>query len=369
MASTTSPLPPRLVEALGAQAKACAELGSNFSALLCALLARDGVPDGPVSRVLHELTNAHVDIGPAGASLPLRLIGSLHRLVLDGTDPVLAAAYPPAMHPGESALASALTDAFSKHGERIAEFLQSAPQTNETGRSAVLAPALALLAARYELPFKLSELGASAGLNLNWPLYKIDYGQWSIGPGDSTLKIGVRWHGPTFDAVAMAVDDAKGCDLHPMPLETDEQRNAMLAYVWPDQPDRLARMRAALAIAQERTPVVVPMDAACFVAERLAQPSPGLCHMVYHTIAWQYFPGNQQKAAQEAIEAAGEQATSDAPLAWLRFESDKQAGGKGAKLDMVVWDGTSPSGQHYELARADFHGRWVHWTAGKTLEQ
>ncbi|MEN0088152.1 MAG: DUF2332 domain-containing protein [Pseudomonadota bacterium] len=368
MSVLSKPLPLRLADAFSAQATACAELRSNFSALLCALLARDGVPEGPVHDKLSELTNSNIDLGPSGASVPLRFLGALHRLVLDGTSPALVAAYPPHLHPGETGLASVLNEAIVEHGEAISGFLANAPQTNETGRSAALAPAFALLAKRYGLPFKVSELGASAGLNLNWPLYHIDYGQWSVGAHDSDLKIDCRWHGPTLEPTEMLVADAQGCDVHPMLLETQQQRNALLAYIWPEQPERLARLKAALTAAAKHVPDIVAQDAATFVKARLKTPSPGQCHVIYHTIAWQYFPQDQQLAAGQAIEEAAALAKFDAPLVWLRFEADNHEGGKGAKLDMTIWDGTSPEGRLIELGRADFHGRWVQWTGGKALE-
>ncbi|MEO0498412.1 MAG: DUF2332 domain-containing protein [Pseudomonadota bacterium] len=363
-----APLPRRLAEAFSAQSRACAELRSNFSALLCALVARDGVPDGGVREKLAELTNANTNLGPSGASLPLRFLGALHHLVLDGHTPQLAAAYPPNLHPGEGELAARLNAALAEHSDLVCGFLSNAPQTNETGRSAVIAPAFALLAAKYGLPLKLSELGASAGLNLNWPHYDLDYGQWATGSAASSLKIGCRWVGPALDPVEISVIDSVGCDLNPMLLETQTQRNALLAYVWPDQAERMSRLQAALQIAAQHRPKLVAQDAASFVAARLAEGATGQCHVVYHTVAWQYFPLEQQITAREALDEAGARATASSPLAWLRFESDNGEGGKGAKLSMTVWDGTAPEGQLVELGRADFHGRWVHWMAGKQLE-
>ncbi|MEM1365973.1 MAG: DUF2332 domain-containing protein [Pseudomonadota bacterium] len=363
-----APLPSRLSDAFSAQAVACAELKSRFSALICALIARDGVPEGIVRDKLIELANSSINLGPTGTSVPLRFLGALHKLVLDDVSPWLKSAYPPNLHPGETAFAEFLHNAALTHDEAICAFLANAPQTNETGRASVLAPPIALLAARYELPFKLTELGASAGLNLNWPLYHIDYGQWSVGPPDAGLRIGCRWHGPPLPSADIIVADAAGCDIHPMRLERPAQRNALLAYVWADQPERMARLQAALNIAADNPPNVLEQNAASFVTDRLAKPAPGQCHVIYHTIAWQYFPADQQQAVKKRIEAAGAVATMDAPLVWLRFESDNGEGGNGAKLDLTIWDGTSPEGRVVDLGRADFHARWVLWHAGKALE-
>jgi len=37
------------------------------------------------------------------------------------------------------------------------------------------------------------------------------------------------------------------------------------------------------------------------------------------------------------------------------MEADK---GAGASVRLTIWPGGTP----HEIARADFHGRWVHWT-------
>lgn len=76
----------------------------------------------------------------------------------------------------------------------------------------------------------------------------------------------------------------------------------------------------------------------------------GHLHLIYHTIAWQYFPDASQTRGTALIEAAGEQATAQAPLAWLRMEND--GGDDGAALTLRLW----PGDQHITLGRVDFHG-------------
>src|SRR3954465_11582805 len=71
------------------QARACEELGSPMYAELLAGLADDLEAGGPTARVLAGHEDAP---GPSG--LALRLAGSVHRLVLAGTAPPLAAYYP-----------------------------------------------------------------------------------------------------------------------------------------------------------------------------------------------------------------------------------------------------------------------------------
>ncbi|MGL4279769.1 MAG: DUF2332 family protein, partial [Albidovulum sp.] len=79
------------------QAQSCASLGSPFTARLLTLLAERGLPAGSV---LDRIEGWPGDITSRGASLPLRVAGALHGLVLEGLAPRLAAAYPPAVDEG-----------------------------------------------------------------------------------------------------------------------------------------------------------------------------------------------------------------------------------------------------------------------------
>jgi hypothetical protein len=73
-----------------------------------------------------------------------------------------------------------------------------------------------------------------------------------------------------------------------------------------------------------------------------------------HSVAFQYFDADSQKRVTARIEAAGEQASAAAPLAWLRYELDPEAGRPSLRLR--AW----PGGEQL-LAWTHPHGRSVHW--------
>ncbi len=77
----------RLLDAFQKQAVVCASLGSEFMGQLCNLLARQLQPGTPVSDHLFALPG---DLSSSGDSVPLRLAGALHRLVLTGATLALA---------------------------------------------------------------------------------------------------------------------------------------------------------------------------------------------------------------------------------------------------------------------------------------
>ena len=91
-------------QAFRQQAKACASLGSPLMERLMAGLADRLTPGDPVS---DKVLAWRGDPSSKADSVPLRLAGGLHALVLSGQDRALAAAYSePAADPTEEALAA-----------------------------------------------------------------------------------------------------------------------------------------------------------------------------------------------------------------------------------------------------------------------
>lgn len=323
------------------QARACAALGSPFMAQLCTLLADRLRPGTPLT---DRLFNWPGDIGPGGDSLPLRLCGALHALRLRGHEG-LARVYPPAPAT-DDALWDEVAQALTTEATFLDRFIDSPPQTNEVRRSAALIAAAHVIGERFPLPSRISELGASAGLNLNWDRFALDASGTRLGPGDAVLTLSPEWSGPPPRQAQITVAERRGVDLNPV---TDATR--LRAYLWPDQPERMALTEAALSV----PPAPVDQgDAVDWLERRLAH-IPGQLHMTYTTIAWQYFPKPAQERGLSLIETAGACATGDHPLAFVQMEND--GGENGAALTVRLW----PGDLLLHLGRVDFHGRWVNW--------
>jgi hypothetical protein len=291
------------------------------------------------------------EVSPSGDSVPLRLAGALHGLVRDGTDPGLAAVYPPA-EASDAALWAAVEAAFTAHEARLLGWLDSPPQTNEVRRGAALLAAAAWIAGRFPLPFELSELGASAGLNLSFDRFLLTIGDVRLGAEGSAVRLAPEWRGSVPAAQSIRVEARAGVDLNPLDPRDAADRLRLLAYLWPDQPERLRLTEAAIALAGPRPDAG---DAADWLEARLAAPRPGRVHMVYHTVAWQYFPAATQARCRAALAAAGARATEAAPVAHVGMEADAVPGS--AALTATLW----PGGVTHALARVDFHGRWIEW--------
>lgn len=342
-----------LPDALRYQSKACSALGSSFMGRMLALLA-DRWPEG--SALAKVCDRWEGEVGPNGASLPLRIAGGLHALVLMGRDESLAAAYPP-NDATDAALIGAVLAAIDNHADFLLDWITNAPQTNEVRRSAALIPAAHLLAARHPLPFITSELGASGGLNLMWDRYAVDTGSSVLGPSSPTLTLSPDWSGPVPQPANIQVSQRAGVDLNPLDPRDPEQALRLFAYLWADQPYRMDLTRAAIAAAEV---AVEKGDAIEWLSGRFGQQPEGHLHLIYHTIAWQYFPAAKQAEGKAMIEAAASRATGTRPLAWLRMEHDGDtANSAGAGLTLRLW----PGDLEVTLARVDFHGRWVRWQA------
>ncbi|CAM3015419.1 hypothetical protein SAMN04488021_10878 [Paracoccus aminovorans] len=340
-------------EALAQQARACRALGSGLTARVCEALTRVIAADqGPVGRRVKAWPG---DPRPAADSLPLRLCGALHALVLSEAAPELARAYATG---GAADLDREVCQAVQMHGSHILDWIEHAPQTNEVGRSAVLIAGAWFVAGLLPgVRFDLLELGASAGLNLNFPRYSLadedGFQPTLAGDPGSDLRLRPIWRGSPPPPAALPVGAARGVDLHPLDPARDGFR--LMAYVWADQQDRLARLRAALAIAAAHPPQVDRADAADWLEARLAEPAPH-GRLVYHTVAAQYFPSATRARIETALNRAGAQVDAARPLAHLAMEND---GGDGAGLRLRLWDGTRP--RAWDLGRADFHARWIDW--------
>ena len=333
------------------QARACRELGSPFTSRVCELLSVRLQSGDPVSDQLLQWRATRSSSQPL---IALRVTGALHGLVLEDLCPPLAIVYPPA-EASDDLLWQGIADAFRAHASYILDRLTSAPQTNEIRRAAILLPGFLTVAEQTRLPLSLSEIGASAGLNLVWDQFRYFLGDLTWGVETSPVQMAPAWHGASVRNSALEIHERSGCDLNPINVDVHEDRLRLLSYIWPDQTDRFERTRAAIDLVRQAGIRVDAADVLTWLPTRLNRDWSGSTHVIYHTIVWQYFPETVQRAAEQMIRQAGERALSSAPLAWLRFEADDVPPGAG--LMLTLW----PGGIEKQIARADFHGRWIDW--------
>jgi hypothetical protein len=288
----------------------------------------------------------------SGDSVPLRLAGGFHALARRGADERLARLYAGELEGSDAVVAEVLR----RFDAELAPWLDSPPQTNETGRAAPLMAALLLLADEYHLPFELIELGASAGLNQNLDRFGYRLGETQAGDAGSALQLAPAWEGGSPPDAEVRVASRCAIDQSPVPVADPGQRERLMAYCWADQAERVQRLEAALALAAAHPPQVAQADAADFVEAVLAEPQPdGVCRVIFHTIFWTYVPADKQARVRAALAKAGEQAARERPLAWARYELNGQGGV--AELHLTEW----PGGRERHLATGHPHGSKIVW--------
>jgi hypothetical protein len=149
----------------------------------------------------------------------------------------------------------------------------------------------------------------------------------------------------------------RGCDRAPIDLTAPGAAERLMAYVWPEQNERLARLAAAIAFAQREKPALEKADAGDWLEAALAKPAPGVATVVVHTIVAQYFSRETRARVRALIEAAGARAGREAPLAWLSLE--QYAADQLPEVRLTQW----PGGETKLIAHAHPHGAWIEWHA------
>jgi hypothetical protein len=293
-------------------------------------------------------------------AMPLRVAGALHWLVLSGTDERLAAVYAGELT-DQAAVDALVVELAKTYDAVLSPWLDSPPQTNEAGRSASIVAGLLWLARRLGPKFELNEIGASAGVNTMIERYRYDLGGVRVGPADSPMVLRPEWRGPPPPAGEIEIVAIHGADLAPVDLSDPAQALRLKAFVWPDAGERMARIDAAIALAAQAPPDLVKLDAGAFVRERLAAPQLAwVTRVFYHSVVWQYLPEATRAAITAMMEQAGERATTDEPLAWVRLETNRQTFRH--ELSVRYWPGGDEA---IQLGEAHPHGAWVEWLGGR----
>lgn len=355
MTPAGSALPAPIAAAFARQAGFCRALAAPLTAAVCDAAAHALDTGSATGRAIVQWPgDAFAD------ALMMRFTGGCNALVRAGRAPELAALYPPAILSSVEALAESLRQLLADPARDadLCNWLASPPQTNEVARSGVLMPGMMVIAAATGLPLRLFELGCSAGLNLNLDRFGYDLGGCASGDPAAGVRLQPAWDGPPPPAAAVRVVARRGTDINPLDVGDAGVCDRLLAYVWPDQPERVARAEAAIALARALPPPIDKGDAADWLEAQVA-PQPGSVTVVFHSIAFQYFPPATKARIAAHMAVQGARATPAAPLAWLRYEMDDASIADLPTLRLTLWQGGDAREQL--LAHAHPHGSFVQW--------
>src|SRR5262249_16481279 len=195
------------------QAEWCERLGSPLYSTLLRQAAEDARAAGVCWAVLYD----HHD-DPPDSALALRFLGAVHRLVLQGKAPQLAACYPSTGGDSEcDGLWPRFHAVVQQNATALCELVRRPVQTNEVGRCAALLGGFLEVVRRTGLPLRLLEVGAAGGLILRWDQYRYEANDEGWGNPDSPVRICGAFEDfhPPFD-VQVEITERRGCDASPI---------------------------------------------------------------------------------------------------------------------------------------------------------
>jgi hypothetical protein len=224
-------------------------------------------------------------------------------------------------------------------------------QTNEPGRCAPLLPVLA----RLPQPLALLEVGASAGLCLLPDRYGYELGRHRLGAGPPIFpcalvggRISPR---PRLPQVAWRA----GIDLEPVELGSPDAVRWLEALVWPEEKDRLARLRQAVSVARRDRPRVVRGNLVTELGRLAAQAPRDATLVVFHTAVLTYLADDErERFRREVMRFAGHWIAVEGPRVVPGVPATREAPYTEPHL-VISLDGGSA------VACCDPHGRWLQW--------
>ncbi len=322
------------------QAHGCERSGSRFYAALLEHVAEDVETGGPAAALFDAFSNETRD-----SALALRLMAAVHRIVLSGRAPELAVRYPSTGGDGDAERAWPRFRALlAGQAEEIRATMRRGCQTNEVGRSAALLGGFLEASRRTELPLRVLEMGASAGLNLRWDRYRYEAGDRGWGDPSSPVRFTANFEQPPPMDQPATVIERLGCDLNPIDPSSDEGALTLRSFIWADQLDRFRLLEAAIEISRRIPARVERLDAVAFVGRELAVVRPGVATVVYHSVFLQYLDGAGREAVSELIRDAAAGAPPDAPVMRLAMEPGNDT--FEIRLDGELLGTSGPHGTH-----------------------
>lgn len=288
---------------------------------------------------------------PEGMLLPLRLMAQVHYWVLRDELPELAAYYPTAggTMPYRGAWPRFRTACLERAAELQRLLGGSRVQANYAGRCAPLMGGFLLIARQTGLPLRLLEVGCSGGLLLRWDHFR-----------DAPWLPSLFEVRPPLDG-EVRVLERRGCDPDPVDPTTEDGAFRLKSFVYADMLAEFQQLEEAIDVCRRVPAEIDQADGGDWLPEQLALRRPGVATLVYHSLLIDYPTEDSLARMGEAIQRAAAAASSEAPVAWLRFEAPVGAvhekGLPTFEVHLALW----PGGDDRLVATAHLWGKQVRW--------
>jgi hypothetical protein len=310
-----------------------------------------------------------IEAAPARKRHPALILAALHDLALAGRAPTLASAY--AARDGDAAARAAIGTLLNMTDAVAAIAARRQPKTDETGHGAVLYPAIAEAAHRAGATrVGLIDVSRSAALNLTVDRVSIWYGNGqSLGDPSSPVQhtssvVGDR---PIPTRAIPEVVARVGVDLDPLDVTDADDARWLRACLPPDEPERVARLDAEMALAATAPPLLLGGDAVEALPDAVAHVPAGALPVVITTWALSSFP---LESRLRFLHRLGDAAAGRA-VAWVSVEGvgvapaiptlgDRRASGHSI-VGLAVFDGSAERTE--AIGRCWSQGRWLAWLA------
>ena len=337
------------------------------------IIARSVATDPALLRAINEAAHPNTRRG----RVPVLFFAATHDLALANPSSELAAVYR-----GDSSrdVMAAFRHLIDEHWPTLVTTMRShSVQTNEVGRSAVLALALTQALRGISSSPTFFEIGPSAGLNLFVDEFAIDFQKngetiASIGRSSSPVQLRCELRGPNTPTLPATVPTPalrSGMDPNPIDVTSTAQCRWLQACVWPGIPDRPERLRSALEVARLDPPSLLRGDAVTDLEPALVELPDSHHLIVFSTWALAYVTEEGRQRILDVIDRLGRQRDLD----FITFEEPRftpwiddldhaifesyRGDGTPTLLGLRSWRGGTE--ESTALAIAHPHGRWIHW--------
>jgi hypothetical protein len=306
---------------------------------------------------------------PARSRRPALVLAALHDLALAGRAPALAAAY--AAGDAQAAALAAVETVVERGNDVAARAAGRRVLTGETGRGAVLHPAVAEAAHRAgATSVGLVSVGCSAGFDLYVDRVGITYDDGrTLGDPSSPVQVTASVVGdrPVPDRAMPKVVARVGVDTAPVDVTDPDDARWLRACGWPGQAEKAARLDAEIALAAADPPTLLRGDLGGVLPDAVARVPDTALPVVTTTWAVSRHSPARRVRLLETLQFVA----ATRPLAWVSVEGvgvapevptfgDRPASGHSI-IGITLLDGSSR--QADAVGRCWLRGWMLSWLA------